>query len=65
MDAFVPIMTNLKFFRPYVKHVFMKFINNNYDRIELRVKIENLDEYDSKGHFVKQHSYRKFVEVID
>lgn len=43
----------------------MKFINNNYDRIELRVKIENLNEYDSKGQFVKQHSYRKFVEVID
>ncbi len=56
---------NLKFFRPYVKHVFMKFINNNYDRIELRAKIENLNEYDEKGNFVKQHDFKKYVEVID
>ena len=39
MDAFYPIVINLKFFKFYVKHVFMKFINNGYERIELRAKI--------------------------
>lgn len=39
MDAFYPIITNLKFFKSYVKHVFMKFINDAYERIEVRAKI--------------------------
>jgi hypothetical protein len=33
MDAFNPILEILHFFKPYVKHMIMKFIKNNYDRI--------------------------------
>lgn len=65
MDAFMPILCNLKFFKSYVKHVFLKFINNNYDRIELRAHIENLLEYDAKGNFVKKHDYKKWIDVVD
>ena len=65
MDAFSPIILNLKFFRSYVKHVFLKFINNSYERIELRAKIEKLNEYDAKGNFVKQHDYQKYIEIVD
>ena len=43
----------------------MKFIKNNYDRIEIRAKIECLNEYDTERNFVKRHQYSKFMEVID
>ena len=65
MDAFYPILTNLKFFKSYVKYVFQKFINNNYDRIEVRAVIQHLNEYDAKGNLVKKHDYKKYVEIID
>ncbi len=39
----------------------MKFINNGYDRIEVRSIIINLKEYDFEGKLIKTHSYKKFM----
>lgn len=59
----MPIILTLHFFKPYLKHVMNKFINNGYDRIELRATIGNLVEYDENGKLVKKHEYEKYIEV--
>lgn len=48
-----------------MRHIFEKYLKNQYDRLEWRALLVKLYEYDEKGNLIKTHDERKFTEAID
>jgi hypothetical protein len=55
IENFFPIYFSLHIFKKYVKHVFIKYAKNGYDRVEFRAMLVKLNEYDQAGKLIKEH----------
>lgn len=44
-----------------MRHIFEKFLKNQYDRLEWRALIVKLFEYDEKGNLIATHDEKKFT----
>lgn len=49
----------------YLKHVLSKFINNGYERLQLRISLVNLVEYCKEGNFIKKLSFSDYRVIFD
>ena len=56
ISNFFPIYFALHIFKKYTRHLLLKYIANGYERLEFRAFLCTLNEYDTQGNLIKNHS---------
>jgi adenosine deaminase len=52
-------------FVEYLVHIFKKFIDNGYQRVEFRAELVKLSEYDENGKFLRKISESEYPEYFE